>query len=52
MRLWDYAMTAQQLNMLTCDSIGNVVDWDNDYWSIPSTLAQTDTSLSCSEYMK
>ncbi|XP_062293272.1 adhesion G-protein coupled receptor G6 [Scomber scombrus] len=48
MRLWDYAMTAQQLNALTCDSIGNVVDWDNNYWSIPSTLAQTDTSLSCS----
>lgn len=50
LRLWDYAMSIQQLGTLTCDTVGNVVDWDNSYWTIPSSLAQTDTSLSCSEY--
>ncbi|XP_041660509.1 adhesion G-protein coupled receptor G6 isoform X3 [Cheilinus undulatus] len=48
LRLWDYAMTVQQLNALSCDTVGNVIDWDNSHWSIPSTLAQTDTTLSCS----
>ncbi|XP_041660884.1 adhesion G-protein coupled receptor G6-like [Cheilinus undulatus] len=47
LRLWDYAMTVQQLNALSCDTVGNVIDWDNSHWSIPSTLAQTDTTLSC-----
>ncbi|XP_077949923.1 adhesion G-protein coupled receptor G6 isoform X3 [Gasterosteus aculeatus] len=48
LRLWDYAMTVQQLNALSCDAVGNVIDWDNSHWSIPSGSAQTDTSLSCS----
>lgn len=42
-------MTTQQLQALSCDQVGNVVDWDNSYWNIPSSLAQTDTALSCSE---
>ncbi|KAM6964893.1 adhesion G-protein coupled receptor G6 [Aplochiton taeniatus] len=46
-RLWDSAMTVQQLAGLTCDAQGNVVDWDNSYWDIPATLAQTDSTLSC-----
>ncbi|XP_042245544.1 adhesion G-protein coupled receptor G6 isoform X7 [Thunnus maccoyii] len=48
LRLWDYAMTVEQLRALTCDATGNVIDWENSYWNIPSTLAQTDTRLSCS----
>ncbi|XP_036942729.1 adhesion G-protein coupled receptor G6 isoform X2 [Acanthopagrus latus] len=48
LRLWDYAMTVQDLNSLSCDRKGNVIDWDNSHWSIPSTLAQTDATLSCS----
>lgn len=48
-RLWDYAMTAQQLRALSCDAVGNVIDWDNSHWSIPSSVAQTDATLSCSE---
>nr|XP_046229516.1 adhesion G-protein coupled receptor G6 isoform X2 [Scatophagus argus] len=48
LRLWDYAMTVQQLSALSCDAVGNVVDWDNSHWTIPSTLAQTDATLSCS----
>ncbi|XP_045916995.1 adhesion G-protein coupled receptor G6 isoform X2 [Micropterus dolomieu] len=47
-RLWDYAMTEQQLRALTCDTVGNVIDWDNSYWTIPSTLAQMDATLNCS----
>ncbi|XP_029351605.1 adhesion G-protein coupled receptor G6 isoform X3 [Echeneis naucrates] len=48
LRLWDYAMTEHQLQALTCDTVGNVIDWDNSHWTIPSSLAQTDTTLSCS----
>ncbi|XP_031735807.1 adhesion G-protein coupled receptor G6-like isoform X2 [Anarrhichthys ocellatus] len=48
LRLWDYAMTVQQLHALSCDTVGNVIDWDNSHWTIPSGSAQTDTTLSCS----
>ncbi|XP_061559618.1 adhesion G-protein coupled receptor G6 [Phycodurus eques] len=47
-RLWDYAMTVQQLNALTCHVAGNVIDWDKNFWDVPPTLAQTDAGLSCS----
>ncbi|XP_036831710.1 adhesion G-protein coupled receptor G6 isoform X5 [Oncorhynchus mykiss] len=46
-RLWDYAMDMTQLFALTCDAVGNVIDWDNSFWDIPSSLAQTDSALSC-----
>uniref|UniRef100_A0A8C7V6B2 Adhesion G-protein coupled receptor G6 n=1 Tax=Oncorhynchus mykiss TaxID=8022 RepID=A0A8C7V6B2_ONCMY len=49
-RLWDNAMSMTQLAALTCDAVGNVIDWDNSFWDIPSSLAQTDRTLSCSEY--
>ncbi|XP_062323775.1 adhesion G-protein coupled receptor G6 isoform X1 [Osmerus eperlanus] len=49
-RLWDYAMSVSQLAALTCDVAGNVIDWDNSYWVIPSSQAQTDSSLSCTCY--
>ncbi|XP_061757354.1 adhesion G-protein coupled receptor G6 isoform X2 [Nerophis ophidion] len=48
MRLWDYAMTVQQLSALKCHVAGNIIDWDNTFWDIPSTLTQKDHSLSCS----
>ncbi|KAM9339291.1 adhesion G-protein coupled receptor G6 [Symphorus nematophorus] len=48
LRLWDYTMTEQQLSALSCDTVGNVIDWDNSHWTIPSSLAQTDATLSCS----
>lgn len=51
LRLWDYAMTEQQLAALTCDTVGNVLDWDNSQWTVPSAMAQTDATLSCSEYI-
>lgn len=48
-RLWSSAMTSSQLAALTCDVVGDVVDWDNSFWDIPASYAQTDSSLSCSE---
>ncbi|KAG7250608.1 hypothetical protein CRUP_018061 [Coryphaenoides rupestris] len=35
---------------LTCDAVGNVVDWDTGHWDIHRSAAVTDTRLSCSEY--
>uniref|UniRef100_A0A6Q2Z0W3 Adhesion G-protein coupled receptor G6 n=1 Tax=Esox lucius TaxID=8010 RepID=A0A6Q2Z0W3_ESOLU len=46
-RLWDYAMSMTQLASLPCDTVGNVIDWDNSFWDIPASLAQTDSTLSC-----
>ncbi|XP_042177632.1 adhesion G-protein coupled receptor G6 isoform X13 [Oncorhynchus tshawytscha] len=47
-RLWDNAMSMTQLAAVTCDAVGNIIDWDNSFWDIPSSLAQTDRTLSCS----
>uniref|UniRef100_A0A087YB44 Adhesion G-protein coupled receptor G6 n=1 Tax=Poecilia formosa TaxID=48698 RepID=A0A087YB44_POEFO len=49
LRLWNRAMTVQELSSLTCDMVGNVIDWDNSQWTISSSLAQTDNTLSCSD---
>ncbi|KAI4873306.1 hypothetical protein NFI96_011827, partial [Prochilodus magdalenae] len=46
-RLWDSAMTFSELSTLTCDAVGSVVDWDNNFWDIPASYAHTDPSLSC-----
>ncbi|XP_042177631.1 adhesion G-protein coupled receptor G6 isoform X12 [Oncorhynchus tshawytscha] len=46
-RLWDNAMSMTQLAAVTCDAVGNIIDWDNSFWDIPSSLAQTDRTLSC-----
>ncbi|XP_077076247.1 adhesion G-protein coupled receptor G6 isoform X12 [Siphateles boraxobius] len=46
-RLWDYAMASSELSALTCDVVGNVVDWDHRFWTIPGTYTQTDSTLSC-----
>uniref|UniRef100_A0A8B9JTG3 Adhesion G-protein coupled receptor G6 n=1 Tax=Astyanax mexicanus TaxID=7994 RepID=A0A8B9JTG3_ASTMX len=51
-RLWDTAMTASDLSALTCDVVGKIVDWDNSFWNIPPSYAQTDSNLSCSEGLK
>uniref|UniRef100_A0A671MSA7 Adhesion G-protein coupled receptor G6 n=1 Tax=Sinocyclocheilus anshuiensis TaxID=1608454 RepID=A0A671MSA7_9TELE len=50
-RLWDYAMPYSELSALTCDVEGNVIDWDHRFWTIPGSYMQTDSTLSCSEYM-
>ncbi|XP_056337035.1 adhesion G-protein coupled receptor G6 isoform X2 [Danio aesculapii] len=46
-RLWDHAMLSSELSALTCDTVGNVVDWDHSYWTIPGSSTQTDSTLSC-----
>ncbi|GAA6085887.1 adhesion G-protein coupled receptor G6 [Tachysurus ichikawai] len=46
-RLWNSAMSYPELSALTCETVGNVVDWDNSFWDIPASYAQTDSSLSC-----
>lgn len=50
-RLWDYAMPNSELSALTCDEEGNVIDWDHSFWIIPGVSTQTDSTLSCSEYL-
>ncbi|XP_030628062.1 adhesion G-protein coupled receptor G6 [Chanos chanos] len=47
-RLWNSEMSFSSLSALTCDDVGNLIDWDNDFWDIPDSYAQTDSSLSCS----
>ncbi|XP_041950953.1 adhesion G-protein coupled receptor G6 isoform X10 [Alosa sapidissima] len=47
-RIWSNAMAPSELSSLTCDSIGDLVDWDNNFWDIPSSYALTDSALSCS----
>ncbi|KAI1897535.1 hypothetical protein AGOR_G00084270 [Albula goreensis] len=47
-RLWDYTMTRTQLEALTCDTLGNIIDWESQFWDIPSSHAKTDSTLSCS----
>ncbi|KAK2884007.1 hypothetical protein Q8A67_017644 [Cirrhinus molitorella] len=47
-RLWDYAMSSSELSVLTCDAVGNIIDWDHRFWTIPGSYTQTDSTLSCS----
>ncbi|XP_076129139.1 adhesion G-protein coupled receptor G6 isoform X7 [Alosa pseudoharengus] len=47
-RIWSNVMAPSELSSLTCDSIGDLVDWDNNFWDIPSSYALTDSALSCS----
>ncbi|XP_077567394.1 adhesion G-protein coupled receptor G6 isoform X2 [Stigmatopora nigra] len=47
-RLWNYTMTAGQLETLACHAAGNVIDWDNGFWHVPPACARTDATLSCS----
>ncbi|XP_038150214.1 adhesion G-protein coupled receptor G6 isoform X7 [Cyprinodon tularosa] len=48
LRLWNRTLTQQDLESLTCTTVGNVIDWDNSQWVIVPSLPQTDNTLSCS----
>lgn len=53
LRLWDELVPLQDLQQLQlqgCDAAGSLLDWDKQHWDIPASRAQTDPSLSCSEY--
>lgn len=49
-RLWNFSMNAQTLANLSCDVKGNIVDWENEFWSIPTSALKAENNLSCGEY--
>ncbi|KAK1171509.1 adhesion G-protein coupled receptor G6-like isoform X6 [Acipenser oxyrinchus oxyrinchus] len=46
-RLWKSAMNTDMLSALTCDEKGDVIDWENEFWSITASYLTTDENLSC-----
>ncbi|NWV23622.1 AGRG6 protein, partial [Origma solitaria] len=50
-RLWNFTMTAQTLANLSCDVKGNIVDWENEFWSIPTSALKAENNLSCGSYL-
>uniref|UniRef100_A0A670XZX1 Adhesion G-protein coupled receptor G6 n=1 Tax=Pseudonaja textilis TaxID=8673 RepID=A0A670XZX1_PSETE len=44
-RLWNFTMNSQSLFNLTCDEKGNIIDWENDFWSIPTTFLKAENNL-------
>ncbi|KAI1240867.1 hypothetical protein IHE44_0009314 [Lamprotornis superbus] len=50
-RLWNFTMNAQTLANLSCDVKGNIVDWENEFWSIPTSALRAENNLSCGSYL-
>ncbi|XP_032999798.1 adhesion G-protein coupled receptor G6 isoform X2 [Lacerta agilis] len=50
-RLWNFTMSSQTLFNLSCDVKGNIVDWENDFWSIPTSSLKAENNLSCGSYL-
>ncbi|NWW94207.1 AGRG6 protein, partial [Rhynochetos jubatus] len=50
-RLWNFTMNAQKLANLSCDVKGNIVDWENEFWSIPTSALKAENNLSCGSYL-
>ncbi|XP_048345516.1 adhesion G-protein coupled receptor G6 isoform X2 [Sphaerodactylus townsendi] len=50
-RLWNFTMNSQALSNLSCDVKGNVVDWENNFWSIPASTLKAENNLSCGSYL-
>ncbi|KAM6467179.1 adhesion G-protein coupled receptor G6 isoform 1-T1 [Liasis olivaceus] len=50
-RLWNFTMNPQSLFNLSCDEKGNIIDWENDFWSIPTTFLKAENNLSCGSYL-
>lgn len=50
-RLWNFTMSSQALSNLSCDVKGNIVDWENDFWSIPTSALKTENNLSCGKHL-
>lgn len=46
-RLWNFTMNSKILSNLSCNVQGNVVDWQNDFWNIPSLALKAESNLSC-----
>lgn len=50
-RLWNFTMNSQTLSNLSCDVKGTIVDWENDFWNIPTTLLKAENNLTCGEHL-
>uniref|UniRef100_A0A8C0LT50 Adhesion G-protein coupled receptor G6 n=2 Tax=Canis lupus familiaris TaxID=9615 RepID=A0A8C0LT50_CANLF len=46
-RLWNFTMNSKILSNLSCNVKGNVVDWQNDFWNIPTLALKAESNLSC-----
>ncbi|KAM3931571.1 adhesion G-protein coupled receptor G6 isoform 2-T2 [Leptodactylus fuscus] len=46
-RLWDYAMDSSAVANLSCEVQGNIINWENDFWNIPSWARKAESNLSC-----
>ncbi|XP_023567988.1 adhesion G-protein coupled receptor G6 isoform X2 [Octodon degus] len=50
-RLWNFTMNSKLLSNLSCNVQGNVVDWQNDFWNIPTLALRAESNLSCGSYL-
>ncbi|XP_054426020.1 adhesion G-protein coupled receptor G6 isoform X2 [Pteronotus mesoamericanus] len=50
-RLWNFTMDSKILSNLSCNVKGNVVDWQNDFWNIPTLALKAESNLSCGSYL-
>nr|XP_014593712.1 adhesion G-protein coupled receptor G6 isoform X2 [Equus caballus] len=50
-RLWNFTMNSKTLANLSCSVKGNVVDWQNDFWNIPTVALKAESNLSCGSYL-
>ncbi|XP_021114988.1 adhesion G-protein coupled receptor G6 isoform X4 [Heterocephalus glaber] len=50
-RLWNFTMNSKMLSNLSCNMQGNVVDWQNDFWNIPTLALKAESNLSCGSYL-
>nr|XP_031535866.1 adhesion G-protein coupled receptor G6 isoform X4 [Vicugna pacos] len=50
-RLWNFTMNSKVLSNLSCSVKGNVVDWQNDFWNIPTAALKAESNLSCGSYL-
>ncbi|KAF4024625.1 hypothetical protein G4228_016536 [Cervus hanglu yarkandensis] len=46
-RLWNFTVSSRILSNLSCSVKGNVVDWQNDFWNIPTLALKAESNLSC-----
>uniref|UniRef100_A0A8C6S403 Adhesion G-protein coupled receptor G6 n=1 Tax=Nannospalax galili TaxID=1026970 RepID=A0A8C6S403_NANGA len=50
-RLWNFTMDWKIFSNLSCSVQGNIVDWQNDFWSIPTQALKAESNLSCGSYL-
>ncbi|XP_054992917.1 adhesion G-protein coupled receptor G6 isoform X1 [Sorex araneus] len=50
-RLWNSTMNSKILSNLSCNVKGNVVDWQNEFWNIPTLALKAESNLSCGSYL-